>query len=209
MPRVKSSRNSPSKSPAPQGRAGVVRIISGQWKGRKLPVRDVDGLRPTTDRVKETIFNWLAPHVRGTRCLDLFAGSGGLGLEALSRYAEQVTLVEMDKGAADQLKKNLVALGSQQGTVIQADALSWLQGPVTPFDLVFLDPPFRHELLPQVCELLEQRGWLTADALIYLEREKELGELALPRNWTLLKDKQAGQVCYQLYAREVNDEAGV
>ena len=156
MPRVKSSRNSPSKSPAPQGRAGVVRIISGQWKGRKLPVRDVDGLRPTTDRVKETIFNWLAPHVRGARCLDLFAGSGGLGLEALSRYAEKVTLVEMDKGAADQLRKNLAALGSQQGEVIQADAVSWLQGPATPFDLVFLDPPFRRELLPQVCELLEQ-----------------------------------------------------
>lgn len=132
MPRVKSSRNSPSKSPAPQGRAGVVRIISGQWKGRKLPVRDVEGLRPTTDRVKETIFNWLAPHVRGTRCLDLFAGSGGLGLEALSRYAEQVTLIEMDRGAADQLKKNLTTLGSSQGQVIQADAVSWLQGTATP-----------------------------------------------------------------------------
>lgn len=132
MPRVKSSRNSPSNSPAPQGRAGVVRIISGQWKGRKLPVRDVEGLRPTTDRVKETIFNWLAPHVRGTRCLDLFAGSGGLGLEALSRYAEQVTLIEMDRGAADQLKKNLTTLGSSQGQVIQADAVSWLQGTATP-----------------------------------------------------------------------------
>ncbi len=114
MPRVKSSRNGPSKSPAQQGKSGFVRIISGQWRGRKLPVRDVEGLRPTTDRVKETIFNWLAPHVRGTRCLDLFAGSGGLGLEALSRYAEQVTLIEMDKGAADQIKKNLTTLGSSQ-----------------------------------------------------------------------------------------------
>lgn len=207
MPRVKSSPSNPHKSPVPQGKAGFVRIISGQWKGRKLPVRDVEGLRPTTDRVKETIFNWLAPHVRGTRCLDLFAGSGGLGLEALSRYAEQVTLIEMDKGAAEQLRKNLAALGSQQGKVIQADAVSWLQGPVTPFDLVFLDPPFRRELLPQVCELLEQRGWLAADALIYLEREKEMDDLALPANWQLLKDKQAGQVCYQLYVREMNNEA--
>lgn len=149
------------------------------------------------------------PHIRGTRCLDLFAGSGGLGLEALSRYAEQVTLIEMDKGAADQIKKNLTALGSSQGQVIQSDAVSWLQGPATPFDLVFLDPPFRRELLPQVCELLEQRGWLAADALIYLEREKEMADLALPASWQLLKDKQAGQVCYQLYLREVNNEAGL
>lgn len=174
-----------------------------------MPVKDVEGLRPTTDRVKETIFNWLAPHIRGTRCLDLFAGSGGLGLEALSRYAEQVTLIEMDKGAADQIKKNLTALGSSQGQVIQSDAVSWLQGPATPFDLVFLDPPFRRELLPQVCELLEQRGWLAPDALIYLEREKEMADLALPASWQLIKDKQAGQVCYQLYLREVNNEAGL
>ena len=134
--------------------------------------------------------------------LDLFAGSGGLGLEALSRYAEQVTLIEMDRGAADQLKKNLTTLGSSQGQVIQADAVSWLQGPATPFDLVFLDPPFRRELLPQVCELLEQRGWLAPDALIYLEREKEMSDLPLPASWKQLKDKHAGQVCYQLYLRD-------
>jgi 16S rRNA (guanine966-N2)-methyltransferase len=201
MPRVKSSQNSPAQRPGAKGKSGFVRIISGQWRGRKLPVQDVEGLRPTTDRVKETIFNWLAAHVRGSRCLDLFAGSGGLGLEALSRYAEQVTLVEMDKGAADQLKKNLAALGSSQGAVIQSDAIHWLQGPVTPFNLVFLDPPFRRELLPQVCELLEQRGWLAAGALIYLEREKEFDDLVLPGNWQCLKDKQAGQVCYQIYAR--------
>ena len=187
----------------------MVRIISGQWKGRKLPVKDVEGLRPTTDRVKETIFNWLAPHVRGVRCLDLFAGSGGLGLEALSRYAEQVTLVEMDKGAADQIRKNLTALGSSKGLVIQSDAVSWLQGPATPFDLVFLDPPFRRELLPQVCELLEQRGWLAPDALIYLEREKEMSDLPLPASWKQLKDKHAGQVCYQLYMRDIQDDAEI
>lgn len=209
MPRVKTSRNNPNPKPSSQGKSGFVRIISGQWKGRKLPVRDLDGLRPTTDRVKETIFNWLAPHVRGTRCLDLFAGSGSLGLEALSRYAEQVTLIEMDKGAAEQLRKNLAVLGSQQGSVIQADAVSWLQGPVTPFDLVFLDPPFRRELLPQVCDLLEQRGWLAPDALIYLEREKEMADLALPASWQLLKDKQAGQVCYQLYVRDTRHDAAV
>ena len=170
---------------------------------------DSEGLRPTPDRVRETLFNWLGQDLTGLSCLDLFAGSGGLGLEALSRYAEQVTLIEMDRGAADQLKKNLTTLGSSQGQVIQADAVSWLQGPATPFDLVFLDPPFRRELLPQVCELLEQRGWLASDALIYLEREKEMADLALPASWTLLKDKQAGQVCYQLYLRDTKHDAAV
>ncbi|MFR9720325.1 16S rRNA (guanine(966)-N(2))-methyltransferase RsmD [Aeromonas diversa] len=202
MPRAKNSRNSPS----PQGKSGFVRIISGQWRGRKLPVRDVEGLRPTTDRVKETIFNWLAPHVRETRCLDLFAGSGGLGFEALSRYARQVTLIERDRGAADQLRRNVALLGSSAAEVIETDAVSWLQGPARPFDLVFLDPPFRKDLLPTVCTLLEQNGWLADGALIYLEREKEAEPPSLPVTWHLIKDKQAGQVCYQLYQRETHED---
>ena len=102
---------------------GSVRLISGRWKGRKLPVRDVEGLRPTTDRVKETLFNWLATDIRDSRCLDLFAGSGSLGFEALSRYASHVMMVEMDKGAAQQLAKNLQTLQSQQARIIQQDAL--------------------------------------------------------------------------------------
>ncbi len=174
-----------------------------------MPVKDVEGLRPTTDRVKETIFNWLAPHIRGTRCLDLFAGSGGLGLEALSRYAEQVTLIEMDKGAADQIKKNLTALGSSQGQVIQSDAVSWLQGPATPFNLVFLESA--------VSPRAAATGVRTAGAarLAGTGRPhlsgagKEMADLALPASWQLLKDKQAGQVCYQLYLREVNNEASL
>lgn len=202
MPKAKHSRN-PSTS---QRKSGFVRIISGQWRGRKLPVRDVEGLRPTTDRVKETIFNWLAPHVRGTRCLDLFAGSGGLGLEALSRYASHVTLVERDRAAAEQLRSNLALLGQPAAEVVESDALHWLQGAARPYDLVFLDPPFRKDLLPAVCTLLEQNGWLADDALIYLEREKEAEAPALPPSWQLIKDKQAGQVCYQLYAREVHHE---
>ncbi|MFM5463613.1 16S rRNA (guanine(966)-N(2))-methyltransferase RsmD [Aeromonas simiae] len=205
MPRAKNSRNGPSRP----GKSGFVRIISGQWRGRKLPVRDVEGLRPTTDRVKETIFNWLAPHIRDTRCLDLFAGSGGLGLEALSRYASQVTMIERDRGAAQQLRANLALLGSSAAEVIETDALSWLQGPARPFDLVFLDPPFRQELLLSACQLLEQGGWLAEGALIYLEREKEATPPALPATWRLLKDKQAGQVCYQLYLRETAHEAPV
>ena len=198
-------RSNPKPAPRPQsgsGRSGFIRLISGQWKGRKLPVREVEGLRPTTDRIKETLFNWLAAEVRDSRCLDLFAGSGSLGFEALSRYARHVTMVEMDKGAAQQLSKNLSTLQSQQATVIQRDALSWLADSAEPFDIIFLDPPFRRDLLDTVCQRLEQGGWLSDEALIYIEREREGAAPCLPANWRLLKDKQAGQVCYQLYQRE-------
>lgn len=165
-------------------------------------MREVEGLRPTTDRIKETLFNWLAAEVRDSRCLDLFAGSGSLGFEALSRYARHVTMVEMDRGAAQQLSKNLSTLQSQQATIIQRDALSLLAEPGEPFDIIFLDPPFRRDLLDTVCQRLESGGWLSDDALIYIEREREGGAPQLPTNWHLLKDKQAGQVCYQLYQRE-------
>jgi len=198
-------RSNPKPAPRPpsgSGRSGFIRLISGQWKGRKLPVREVEGLRPTTDRIKETLFNWLAAEVRDSRCLDLFAGSGSLGFEALSRYARHVTMVEMDKGAAQQLSKNLSTLQSQQATVIQRDALSWLADSAEPFDIIFLDPPFRRDLLDSVCQRLEQGGWLSDEALIYIEREREGVAPQLPANWRLLKDKQAGQVCYQLYQRE-------
>lgn|SRR5574344_201669 len=201
MPRSKPER--PSSSNPSHGRSGFIRLISGQWKGRKLPVREVEGLRPTTDRVKETLFNWLAADIRGSRCLDLFAGSGSLGFEALSRYASHVMMVEMDKGAAQQLAKNLQTLQSQQARIIQQDALTLLAGPSEPFDIIFLDPPFRRELLTSVCQRLELGGWLSAEALIYIEREREGEPPDLPLNWVQLKDKQAGQVCYQLYQREL------
>jgi 16S rRNA (guanine966-N2)-methyltransferase len=125
-----------------------------------------------------------------------------LGFEALSRYASHVTMVEMDKGAAQQLGKNLLALQSQQATVINQEALSLLAGPSEPFDIIFLDPPFRKDLLEAVCQRLESGGWLSDEALIYIEREREGVAPQLPVNWQLLKDKQAGQVCYQLYQRE-------
>ena len=201
MPRSKPART--STTPSSQGRSGFIRLISGQWKGRKLPVREVEGLRPTTDRVKETLFNWLAADVRGSRCLDLFAGSGSLGFEALSRYADHVMMVEMDRGAAQQLAKNLQTLQSQQARIVNQDALTVLAGPSEPFDIIFLDPPFRRDLLDAACQRLEQGGWLSAEALIYIERESEGEAPELPANWLLLKDKQAGQVRYQLYQREL------
>ncbi|MDP5293252.1 16S rRNA (guanine(966)-N(2))-methyltransferase RsmD [Oceanimonas sp. CHS3-5] len=181
---------------------GQIRLIGGQWRGRKLPVLHSEGLRPTTDRVKETLFNWLMFEIRGSRCLDLFAGSGSLGFEALSRHATEVVMVEKDAAVAGQLKRNLATLPAAPGTVVQADAVQYLQQPATPFDVVFLDPPFHKELLPNVCELLEQNGWLADDALIYIEREQGLALPTLPDHWRLHKDKQAGQVSYQLYQRE-------
>ena len=200
---ARSKTSSSSRSTASAGRSGTFRLISGQWRVRKLPVHDVEGLRPTTDRVKETLFNWLATDVRHSRCLDVFAGSGSLGFEALSRYASYVMMIEQEPKAARQLQQNLQTLQCTQAQVVCRDALQVLQQPCTePFELVFLDPPFRKELLSQVIPLLEQQGWLADSALIYLERENEGTPPVIPANWQLLKDKQAGQVCYQLYLRE-------
>ena len=199
---ARSKTSSPRSTPS-TGRAGSIRLISGQWRGRKLPVHDVEGLRPTTDRVKETLFNWLATEVRDSRCLDVFAGSGSLGFEALSRYASYVMMIEQEPKAARQLQTNLQTLQCTQAQVVCRVALQVLQAACNePFELVFLDPPFRKELLTAVIPLLEQQGWLADRALIYLERENEGTAPLIPANWQLLKDKQAGQVCYQLYLRE-------
>ena len=186
--------------------AGKVRIIGGQWRGRKLPVADMQGLRPTTDRVKETLFNWLQGELDGARCLDLFAGAGGLGFEAASRYAKQVTMVEKAKAVASQLQKNQQSLQSDSIQVHCADALQWCkQPPATPFDLVFLDPPFGKQLLQPVIDLLQVKGWLAPRAWIYLEMEQNMADLALPANWRLYREKQAGQVKSMLYRVEADD----
>ena len=184
----------------PQAAAGQIRIIGGQWRGRKLPVPNSPGLRPTTDRVRETLFNWLAPVIQGARCLDCFAGSGALGLEALSRYAGSATLLEFERPVAQQLEKNL-ALLQGKGTVVNTNALSWLAGNGQPFDVVFLDPPFRKGLLAETVTLLEQQGWLADEAWIYVEAEAESAAADVPANWQLHREKVAGQVAYRLYIR--------
>ncbi len=183
-------------------REGFVRIISGRWRGRKLPVHDVEGLRPTTDRVKETVFNWLAQDLFEANCLDLFTGSGSLSFEALSRGASHVTMLELDKKAAEQLEKNRTMIGADNAKVHNTDSLAFLKQPGTPFDIVFIDPPFRKKLLPEVFDLLEQNNWLAPNAVIYIEAEKELGELDTPAHWHMNKEKAAGQVCYRLFERE-------
>lgn len=181
---------------------GQIRIIGGQWRGRKLPVPDSEGLRPTTDRVRETLFNWLAPALVGARCLDCFAGSGALGLEALSRYAAKSVLIEFDRQVARQLEKNVALLNAANVEIINADVLSWLDGPGTPFDIVFVDPPFRKGMLEQVIQRLENNGWLAADALIYIETEAERQDITIPAGWRLHREKTAGQVSYRLYRRD-------
>ncbi|MEH6578110.1 MAG: 16S rRNA (guanine(966)-N(2))-methyltransferase RsmD [Amphritea sp.] len=183
-----------------------LRIIGGEWRGRKLSFPEIEGLRPTPDRVRETLFNWLAAYIPGARCLDLFTGSGALGFEALSRGALNVTLVDNSPEVLHQLRQNIQTLKTQRAELIGTSALQWLEGRnndlESHFDVVFMDPPFHQDLTPLCCQLLEQKNLLADNAMIYVETESELTELAVPANWTLHREKQAGQVTYRLYLRE-------
>jgi len=180
--------------------SGQVRIISGQWRSRKLPIHDLEGLRPTTDRVRETLFNWLSTDIRGARVLDCFAGSGALSLESLSRYADFALMFELQKSAANQLTKNLQTLNCTNANVVNGDSLQLLtNGTDTGFDVVFIDPPFRKGLAKHTIELLMTHGWLNNDALIYLETENDVADIVLPASWQPLKEKKAGQVSYRLF----------
>lgn len=179
-----------------------LRIIGGQWRSRRLEFPDdLPGLRPTPDRVRETLFNWLTPVLPGARCLDLFAGSGALGMEALSRGAAETVFVEHHPRAVHALRDNLTRLHAQGAKVERADALTWLRQPGTPFEIVLLDPPFGEGLLEPACALLEQGGWLAADAWIYLEAEAAQPAPLLPAHWALHQDKTAGTVAYRLARR--------
>lgn len=185
---------------------GFIRVISGQFRGRKLPVKDVQGLRPTTDRIKETVFNWLMQDTRDANVLDCFAGSGGLGFEALSRFASTALFIEFDPSAAKQLAQNIATLKLQNAQVRHTNSLSFLEqkNSNTPFDLVFVDPPFRKNLAQTSCNLLEINNWLSEEALIYVEVESDLNTFKPPSNWLLIKEKKAGQVFCRLYQRQPN-----
>lgn len=190
-----------SKQNKSQNRAlGEVRVIAGLWRGRKLPVLNAEGLRPTTDRVKETLFNWLMNDIAGSRCLDCFAGSGSLGIEALSRQAQAVVFLEKFAMAANQLKKNLATLKTENGKVINTDSLQWLaqKNSEEPFDVVFIDPPFYFDFVPKVLKLLTENNWLAPNALLYVETEKNHVPLNLPQNWQIIKEKSAGMVMSRL-----------
>lgn len=177
---------------------GSIRIISGKHRGRKLPVLMAEGLRPTTDRVKETVFNWLMPYMQQSNCLDCFAGSGGLGFEALSRGANSVTLIELNKAAAQQLEQNKALLKANEITIKQMNTLDYLKHCSQKFSIVFIDPPFRKGLIEETIQLLNN-NLLEQGALIYIEMGSEEKITVIPSNWQLLKEKKAGQVAYRLY----------
>lgn len=183
------------------GSANRVRIIGGEHRGRQLLFPDSPGLRPTADRTRETLFNWLQPLLPGARCLDLFAGSGALGFEAASRGAADVVLVEQDPRVATQLEANRSLLGLAQVDIRQGDALDWLDREPRPFDIVFLDPPFADHLLTRCCDRLDTSGWLGSDPRLYLEWDLHGPAPELPPHWIRLKEKRAGQVAYALYTR--------
>ena len=175
----------------------TLRIIGGEWRSRKLAFPDIPQLRPTPDRVRETLFNWLQNDVHSSRCLDLFAGSGALGLEALSRGAKHCTFVETDNTNIKQLNDNLSLLKCEKATVVPGDGISYLKKANTPFDLVFLDPPFDANLWQNCLDLLRLGSLLTPNAKVYLESASKQA-LELDAYWKVLKEKKAGDVRYQL-----------
>ena len=184
--------------PAPTARNSV-RIIAGAWRGRRVHFPDVPELRPTPDRVRETLFNWLQHSIAGARCLDLFAGSGALGLEALSRGAKDVVFVEQFQLAARSLEEQLIRFGgAAKGRVMTMGATRFLRTPAEPFQVVFLDPPFGRDALAEYIPMLDKGNWLTVGSLVYLENERVAGVPVLPEHWELLKSKSAGEVGYHL-----------
>ncbi len=164
-----------------------------------LDIADVEGLRPTSERIRETLFNWLTPAIAGRRCLDLFAGTGALGLESLSRGAKEAVFVERSKRAAATLRKNIELLDASGAVVHEGDAKSFLAGPdAAGFDVVFLDPPFADENLSELCRLLDEESVLAPGARVYLEQARSAPDVELPAGWRLSKDKSAGSVRYML-----------
>ena len=188
---------------------GQLRIIGGRHRGHRLPVPAQRGLRPTTDRVRETLFNWLQPAITGARCLDLFAGSGALGLEAASRGAARIVMVERAGAVVRQLVRNVATLGEDRIEVIHTDALRWLNHDGQPFDIVFVDPPFADGLLVPACESLNRNQWLASGALVYLEWSARAPIQALPAGWDLTREKKAGEVRYGLVRVDAETAGGV
>jgi 16S rRNA (guanine966-N2)-methyltransferase len=191
------------KTDKKKSQAGQLRIVAGNWRSRLLQIAEVPGLRPTSERIRETLFNWLAPRVHGATCLDLCAGTGALGIEALSRGAAEVVFVERSSIAARTLKANIDSLGGANAEVLNLDARNFLgQSAVRRFDIVFLDPPFKADLYDELCRLLIERSWLADGARVYLEMDKDQPDMCVPESWQILKDKTAGKVRYLLVATD-------
>jgi 16S rRNA (guanine966-N2)-methyltransferase len=188
------------KKPRDAAYPGRIRIIAGRWRGRYIDVLDEPDLRPTSSRIRETVFNWLAPVIDGARCLDLFAGTGALGFEAASRGAAEVIMVERDARKVRHLSAQAAKLGANCVRIEQADAAEWLQRAPRHFEIVFLDPPFRRGWVAHCCAQLAAGGWLAADALVYIEIEAEADMPQLPPGWSVRRERRAGQVRYLLVA---------
>ncbi len=197
------TKSHPSASKYPQ----QLRIIGGEWRGRLLEVINSEGLRPTPDRVRETVFNWLQAWVPGARCLDLFAGTGALCLEALSRGAKSVVMVEKSPAVARNLEQNIEQLGTDAAIVVNDDSQRYLQGPAEVFDIVFVDPPFkRSSFVDASIVALNKHGWIKPGSWVYIESPAKLGAPTLPTGWVLWRSKTAGQVGYHLVrVRNHND----
>ncbi len=183
----------------------TLRIIGGQWRGRKLQFPKVGAIRPTPDRVRETLFNWLAPVIRGANCLDLFAGSGALGFEALSRGAASVVMCDSNAKIIKVLKQHAELLKTDNADLIQTDACGFVERNDKKFDLVFLDPPFNSNLLESCINLIAEKNCLAEDAMIYVEAGSKTELPTAPQNWQLHRNKKAGDVAYYLFTTgEIN-----
>lgn len=178
---------------------GYVRIIGGKWRSRRLKVPDIKDLRPTPDRVRETLFNWLSPVIAGAHCLDAFAGSGVLGFEALSRGAASIDMVDQSKEVVELLQEEAILLGAHSISIYRATLPHGLRAPEQAFDIVFLDPPYQNNVLLPCCFYLDKQQYLAKGAYIYLEANREISTEELPPSWQLLKKKVAGQVAYHLF----------
>ena len=182
-----------------KSRPGRLRIVAGNWRSRLLEIADAPGLRPTSERIRETLFNWLAPCLADARCLDLFAGSGALGLEALSRGAASCVFVDNSASAVAMLRRNIAALNAGGAEIHESDAIEYLQGADrVEFDIVFLDPPFAAVMLTDLCRLLIEKSVLADDARIYIEEGRSTAAIVLPEGWQTLRTKNAGNVRYSL-----------
>jgi len=189
----------PKRKVEKNSRPGRLRIVAGNWRSRLLQIAAVPGLRPTSARIRETLFNWLAPRINGSRCLDLCAGTGALGIEALSRGATHCVFVEKSVPAVATLRANIEALKASGTSVYAMDARDYLQQQgVEPFDIVFLDPPFAAGMLPELCRLLEHGTMLADNARVYVEEDRAAAACAYPASWKVLKTANAGKVRYSL-----------
>ena len=189
------------KKPATASTRNRLRIIGGQWRSRVLQFADVPDIRPTPDRIRETLFNWLQFDITGARCLDLFAGSGALGFEAVSRGATLVTAFEQNRAAVQGIRANCVALDTHKVVLIEANAMDRLQhdSAPAPYDIVFVDPPFASGFYEPCFQHLQERGWLAPAALVYVEAAQSLTSFTVPAGWTLQREKRAGDVYYGLF----------